>query len=151
MIKQFFRIGRARITPRNNEDPPPPHDGKWVGDCIVCRTTFNYTGGVTLAPLQIRLGGFCYRCHQEYCPSHVRWEKSEFEHGEAYDLYNAICPNCNILLNTHQPLLSAIDEKLKRNLPDGLDQLNSLINLLKARRDNAKEIQRLEMIHKMLQ
>jgi hypothetical protein len=47
--------------------------------------------------------------------------------------------------------LSAIDEKLKRNLPDGLAQLNSLINLLKARRDNAKEIQRLEMIHQMLQ
>jgi hypothetical protein len=153
MISQFFRTGRTRGS---NASPIPvvrTHDGKWFGDCNVCRCTFVYQEKIFIDAINKPKGGFCYRCRKEYCSMHVNWEKSNIrkpDSNEIYDGFNALCPQCGILLNYHFPELEAIDAELKIDLSKGLDHLTSLLNLLREREFAIAEIERLEDIRLIL-
>lgn len=153
MIQQFFRTGRNRNTKRTNDNPDPPIDGIWIGDCSVCRSIFNYKNVIVISPFDSRVGGFCYRCHQEFCLQDVSWEKTKIKNpvnNEVYDGFNAICPRCKILLNDYQPVFREIVEMSKKDANEALSSFKELLEIMESRDDNKKEIQRLKNIYQEL-
>jgi hypothetical protein len=108
---------------------------------------------VFINPFNHRVGGFCYRCEKEYCDVHIRWEKSTINNpqtGKLYDGFNAICPTCNILLNSHNPQLIHIDELMQTDRPKAMKVLNRVVELLIGRSGDKKEIQRLQKLQAQL-
>ena len=80
---------------------------------------------------------------------HVNWEKTNIrkpDSNEIYEGFNALCPQCGILLNYHFPELEAIDTEVKIDISKGIDHLTSLLGLLREREFAIAEIERLENI-----
>lgn len=147
MIEAFFRTGNKRRHQSRPRDYSRTGDGKWYGDCITCHKTFIYQNIVFINPFPNRVGGFCYRCEKEYCDIHVGWEKSTINNpntGTPYDGFNAMCPTCNILLNSHHPQLVYVDEIRNTKPLEGMKVLKRIIELLRERDGDENEIKRLE-------